>query len=54
MKKGQKKPSRSQTYAFSSPFVSDFTRSGFDVVFEGVRPSPPGDLRLMIHARRIG
>jgi len=53
-KKGGKSRRRSPTYAFSSPFVSDFTRAGFEVLFEGVRESPPGDLRLMVHARRIG
>jgi SAM-dependent methyltransferase len=53
-KKGAKKTRRPQPFAFSSPFVSDFTRAGFEVVFEAVRQSPPGDLRLVVHARRIG
>jgi len=52
--KGPKKRRRPQTFAFSSPFVSDFTRAGFEVVFEGVRKSPPGELRRVVHARRIG
>jgi SAM-dependent methyltransferase len=51
-RKGEKGRDRRPTYAFSNAFVSDFTRAGFTVLFEAVRTSPPGDLRLMVHARR--
>ena len=51
-KKGAKDARRHATYAFSNSFVSDFTRAGFKVLFEGIRVSPPGEPRLMIHARR--
>jgi len=54
VKKGTEGRRQNPTYAFSSPFVSDFTRSGFEVLFEGVRASPPGEMRLMVHARRNG
>ena len=51
-KKGAKDTRRHATYAFSNSFVSDFTRAGFEVLFEAIRVSPPGEPRLMIHARR--
>ena len=43
---------KGESYAYSGPFVSDFTRAGFDVVFEGVQVTPPGDERLIVHARK--
>ncbi|MEN8148509.1 MAG: class I SAM-dependent methyltransferase [Planctomycetota bacterium] len=51
-KEGAPGQDRHRTYAFSNAFVSDFTRAGFTVLFEAIRPSPPGDLRRLIHARR--
>ena len=52
--KGAKPSQGKATYAFSNAFVSDFTRAGFEVLFEGVRKSPSGEMRLVVHARRIG
>ena len=44
--------SRGRTFAFAGPFVSDFTRAGFEVVFEGIRNDPRGEPRLVVHARK--
>ncbi len=41
-----------KTFAFAGPFVSDVTRAGFDVMFEGLRTTPPGEVRLVVHARK--
>lgn len=40
------------TFAFAGPFFSDLSRAGFEVLFEGVRKTPPGDRRLVVHARK--
>ena len=48
----RKKTKARAPFAFASPFISDFTRAGFRVVFEGVRQSPPGEPRLLVHALR--
>ena len=39
-------------FAFAGPFVSDFTRAGFEVVYEGVQNEPAGEPRLVVHARK--
>ena len=41
-----------EPFAFAGPFVSDFTRAGFEVIFEGIRATPPGERRLIVHARK--
>jgi SAM-dependent methyltransferase len=42
------------TFAFGTPFVSDFTRAGFEVLMQGIRTLPNGDRRLVVHARKPG
>lgn len=44
--------SKGRPFAFGGPFVSDFTRAGFKVVYENVLPIPPGAPRLVVHARK--
>lgn len=53
-RKGRKTKAKNRPYAFAGPFVSDFTRAGFEVRFEGVQTSPDGESRLMVHARKPG
>ncbi|MCU0727234.1 MAG: class I SAM-dependent methyltransferase [Planctomycetes bacterium] len=43
-----------RAFAFAGPFVSDITRAGFEVLFEGLRTTPPGEQRLVVHARKPG
>lgn len=43
---------RRSTFAFAGPFVSDFTRAGFEVLFEGIRTSTNGEARLVVHGRK--
>ena len=43
---------RLSTFAFAGPFVSDITRAGFEVVFEGIRPASDGKPRLIVHGRK--
>jgi SAM-dependent methyltransferase len=45
---------RRPAFAFAGPFVSDITRAGFEVLFEGIREAPTGDQRLLVHARKPG
>ena len=40
------------TFAFGTPFVSDFTRAGFEILMQGIRTVPNGDRRLVVHARK--
>jgi SAM-dependent methyltransferase len=53
-KKSKKTRGGSRTFAFAGPFVSDFTRAGFEVVFEGIRNDPEGEPRLVVHAKKPG
>ncbi|MHC4859524.1 MAG: class I SAM-dependent methyltransferase [Planctomycetota bacterium] len=39
-------------FAFSGPFVSDFTRAGFEVMKEKIASAPDGEKRLLVHARK--
>jgi ubiquinone/menaquinone biosynthesis C-methylase UbiE len=51
--KRKKTRARKRTpFAFSGPFVSDFTRAGFEVVKEKIATTPSGDQRLMVHAMK--
>lgn len=45
---------RNRALAFAGPFVSDITRAGFRVLFEGVREIPGGERRLIVHAKKPG
>ena len=38
--------------AMSLPFVSDFTRAGFEVLMQGIRVTPNGERRLVVHAQK--
>jgi SAM-dependent methyltransferase len=40
------------SFAFGSPFVSDFTRAGFAVLMQGIRTVPNGESRLVVHAQK--
>lgn len=51
---GPRKKKKGQPFAFAGPFVSDFTRAGFQVLFEGIRTTPPGERRLVVHAKKPG
>lgn len=46
------KPVKRRPFAFSDPFVSDFTRAGFEVVKEKIATSPSGKSCLIIHAKK--
>jgi SAM-dependent methyltransferase len=49
----KRKPrSRGKTFAFAGPFVSDFTRAGFHVRFEGIRADTGGEPRLFVYAQK--
>jgi hypothetical protein len=41
-----------ESFAFGTPFVSDFTRAGFEVLMQGIRTLPNGERRLVLHARK--
>ncbi len=40
------------SFAFGTPFVSDFTRAGFEVLMQGIRVIPNGEHHLVVHARK--
>ncbi len=43
---------RSGPFAFANPFVADFTRAGFEVLYEGIQKIPSGEVRQVVHAHK--
>lgn len=41
-----------ESFAFGTPFVADFTRTGFEILMQGIRTLPEGERRLVVHARK--
>jgi ubiquinone/menaquinone biosynthesis C-methylase UbiE len=48
----RRRKTRARAFTFAGSFLSDLRRAGFEVLFEGERNTPPGDRKLLVHARK--